>query len=82
MPAAGACCGPAIEGELAATYRSAVELPAVVDNRAWRRAGRPGAAASRGCPHRLEERRSQDRDLIAIAAAPFFTTHTARIAGP
>ena len=51
-----------IVGGMAGTSRSAVELPAVLDNRAGRR--------------------GEDRDPTAIAGAPFFTTQTARIAGP
>ena len=69
-------------GEMATGSESAVELPAVVDNRAWLRAGRAAVMTSRGCPHRLEERRGEHRDLAAIAGAPFFTTHTARATGP
>ncbi|MBK7070851.1 MAG: hypothetical protein IPH44_00995 [Myxococcales bacterium] len=59
-----------------------MELPAVMDNRAWTRAGEPASMPSRGCPHRLEERRGQERAPTAIAGAPFFTTHTARAAIP
>ncbi len=53
-----------------------------VDNRAGGRASPPIARASRGCPHRLEERRGSRGLLDAMGGAPFFTTHTARAAGP
>ena len=54
----------------------------MVDNRAWTRAGGRASSASRGCPHRLEERRGDGGVVHAMAGAPFFTTHTARAAIP
>ena len=74
--------GPATASVEAAGSQSAVELPAVLDNRARRRAG-AAAALGRAVAHTaLKNGAARSATSAAIVGAPFFTTHTARTAIP